>query len=315
MTSRETRGLWAFLEFEDDEAPRFAQSVLQWPGARLTFQMVDVAEVVERVKYLILVFTTSGYKILYKPIFGTPQFPIWFLIQCVHSCYIAHRVFLNKPKTGQTFAKEIFMSFAMVFFPRELFALVFSKLSPILHNPLSIAVFFVVSFAMNFLPFEIFYKVTTTLYSLLGLLMGFNQTRFFTLILRSVKNVSNIQLVPTALFFTVLDQIIEIGLRTLFNGEETNMSNPKTVSRTCIFSCIFWLATHDNWLSPYIGKYHVYIPALLLGLSIGIANGAAVLNRSGYKRERIPSKKLASSSASSKSSRCTTPHRLDGGSS
>ena len=273
--------------------------------------MVDVDEMTERGRYLMRMFATSGYKTLYKPIFGTPQFPFWLIIQCLYSCYVVHRSFLRKPRTPPMIVKQIVVSFCMVFLPREIFAFMFSKLSPIIHNPLSIVCFVLVALAMNFFPFDVFYKATNSMYSLLGLLMGLNQTRFFTLILRSVKGMSSVKLVPIALLFTVMDQLIEISLRTLFKGNETKMSNLTTVFRTSVFSGVFWLATHDNLLSPYIGRYQIYVPALILGLVLGIANGTAILNNSEIDYELSNANKNASRTPSRNQSRAATPRRSD----
>ena len=225
-------------------------------------------------------FLKEGYKDVYKPIFGSPQFPFWFGVQAMWACYVVHRSCRLKPRGVLNWIKKLILAFAVTFAPRELMAMVMRKASPIAHNPVSVGVFGAIFFVVSLCPYDVAYKVINFCYPVLGLLQGYNQTRLFTLILRAKLNLNNVQLVPLAIGFAVLDQVIEFFFRPLFGGVETNMSSPKSIFMTGISMLVFWLGTHENPYTSTIGIYPIQVSALVLGLVLGVFNGVAVFSNS-----------------------------------
>ena len=232
-------------------------------------------------------FVKGGYKAIYIPIFGTPQFPVWFVVQATWACYVVHRSCLRKPKGFFMWIRQAILAFAMTFAPREIMALVLRKQSPIAHNPISVGIFAAIFVVLTLCPYNIAYKILSFLYPVIGFLQGYNQTRLFTLCLRSLKGFANVQTVPIALGFTVSDQIIEFMLRPLFSGVETKMSNPGTIFTTCVSATVFWLGTHENQFTESIGLYPIQIPALVLGLILGISNAISIFGQTDEEEAEI----------------------------
>ncbi|KAH0788825.1 hypothetical protein GPJ56_007507 [Histomonas meleagridis] len=165
----------------------------------------------------------------------------------------------------------------MTFLPREIFAYISHKKSPTTSNPLILAIFGGVFVAMTLSPFDIFYKLTRLLYYFLGILQGINQTRLYTLILRTTQILGNRSLV-IALTFATMDQVLEIITRPLLGGQETRMSNITTVIRNLIFSSVYYASTHKTPFTKYIGYHRHYIPALILAFITGTSNATAAFN-------------------------------------
>lgn len=231
-------------------------------------------------------FIESGYKELYKSIFGTPQFPFWFALQAIWSCYVVHRSTNHNKKTFTLLMRNLLISALMSFAPRELFAYLFHKRSPILHNPVSFFIFFGIYLSIALCPYDIIYKILSVLYYFIGFLQGANQNRFFTLIFRIQKEISQLYLIPIAMLFTTMDQLIELIFRPILDGEETKMSNITTIIRTWIFSFVFYISTYQNFATDFIGKYDIHITALVLSFALGLFNAAAILNFD--YQERVP---------------------------
>lgn len=233
-------------------------------------------------------FINEGYLNLYEMIFKPPQFPYWFILQAIWSCYVVHRSTKELKKTFSLWLRNLLISAMMSFAPRELYAYLFHKLSPLMKNPSMLLTFFAIYLTMSFCPYDLFYKIVNILYYFIGFLQGANQTRFFTLILRIQKDVSPFYLILIAMLFTTMDQIIELIFRPILNGEETKMSNISTILRTCLFSFIFYLTTYQNFITKYIGKYNIHITALILVFTLGLFNAAAILNLDGQEKIMRP---------------------------
>lgn len=231
-------------------------------------------------------FKSTGYIELYKIIFGTPQFPYWFTLQAIWSCYVVHRSTKHHKKTFSLWLRNLLISAAMSYAPRELFAYLFHKHSPITNNPQMSLVFLGIYLSISLCPQNIVYKILTVLYYFIGFLQGANQTRFFTLIVRVQKEISPFYLILIAMLFTIMDQLIELVFRPILDGDETKMSNFSTMARTCLFSIIFYLSTYQNYLTKFIGKYNIHVTALVLAFTLGLFNASAILNFDS--QERVP---------------------------
>lgn len=166
----------------------------------------------------------------------------------------------------------------LVFIPRELFAYVANRPSPLSEHPASVLIVVAAFFVIETCPHDFIYRFLDGLYAVLGLAQGLNQTRFLTRMLEKFTKVNPVLQIVVVFSFLILDQVIEIIARRLMKGEETKMSNFTTIFRTVVFSLVFWISTQKNFLTPYVGKYSMEIPALILALVLGIANATAILN-------------------------------------
>ena len=251
-------------------------------NVRLKFNNLKM--ILEKLANNIRDFKNGGFKDIYKLIFGSPQFPFWFTIQAIWSCYVVCLSTMKQRRTIMLWIKQLIISAMLTFLPRELFAFIFHKLSPILHNPSRIGIYLVVFMLLTYSPMDIFYKITNVLYYFIGLMQGLNQARLFSLIIRSTRNYNSFQMVSIAILFVIMDQLLEIITRLLVTkGEETKVSNRLTIFRTGIISLLFWLITHNNPLTKYIGLYQIYIPALIYSFVLGLLNSSAILDIGGEK--------------------------------
>ena len=201
----------------------------------------------------------GGYKDIYRVIFGTAQFPYWFTAQAIYACYAVKKSFARKPRTFSFFMRKLLLSFAMTFTSREIFAFTFKKLSPLQHNPITAGIFLLVFLLMNSTPFDAVYKLTGFLFYFVGLAQGFNQTRYFTLIIRNIKKYKEFagpRVLPVAIGFAVLDNAIELFLRPLLGGEETRVTNASLIFRSAIVMVVFWVSTNYNYFTQWIGIYN-----------------------------------------------------------
>ena len=171
----------------------------------------------------------------------------------------------------------------MTFAPRELFAYLFHKKSPIQNNQQILIIYAVIYLLMTLSPFNIFYKLVNLFGYVLSMIQGANQVRLLTLILRVTKNDKYSLLIAN--IFTFMDLVIEIVLRPLYNGENTDMSSPGIIFKCFLFSTFYDLLTNRNRFTIYIGIYQHYVPALLLALCF------ATINSSAYLRQVLSNKK------------------------
>lgn len=237
---------------------------------------------IDNIKYKVmnslLYFAIKGYKQPYKLIFGTPQFPFWFCIQCIYSCYIVTRSTIKSKLTFSKILKTLICTALMVFAPRELFAYVSNKKSPIQNNQQIVIYYAVIYFLMILpAPFNIFYKLVHYLGYFLAIVEGANQARFLTLILRVVKNNSYSLLYANA--FAFMDLAIEMIMRPLSNGENIGLSSIGIIFKGLLFSTFYELTTNRNKYTIYIGLYKHYIPALLLTACYAIINSTAYIRQ------------------------------------
>jgi hypothetical protein len=132
---------------------------------------------------------------------------------------------------------------------------------------------------MNATPYDLFYKVVSSflVFYAIGLVEGFNQTRYFTLIVRRGGPRLGKWLHQAAMGFILLDHIVEGLFRFVFAAEETSMSNSKAIFRSAVFMGVYWLATTRNRLSQYFGTYDQKLAALTLGFGLGVANAYTLI--------------------------------------
>lgn len=216
-------------------------------------------------------FVNHGYLDYYKFLYGTPQFPYWFIIQSAFSCYVALRSIRNIRKTKLIYVQQLLLAFMMTFLPRELFALLFKKLSPIIHNPQSIIIFIGIYILMC-IP-QLF-TIVSFFAKIIGMAQGVNIARFFTLSLRNIKGVSKQFILPISLAFSIMDQVIELFYRTVSKTEETEACTKGTIIRALIFNTIFWMSTNRNYFTQYIGLHQIHFPALFLAFALSVSNSA-----------------------------------------
>jgi hypothetical protein len=217
-------------------------------------------------------FMKSGYVDFYKHIFGSSQFPIWFTTQAIWSCYVVRLSWLQRKRSIFGCVRQFILAAMVTFGQRELFAPFVQKPSPIRTTPLSAVIFLVIFIILTFMPEIIIRRAIPFLYPFLAFLQSFNQVRFFTLILRLVKGYDEYQLVPIALVFTILDQVIEFLFRPFFGAEETPISNGGTIYGFVPLGVGYWFATHETQFTRFIGLHDSKKAALVFGFVLGLAN-------------------------------------------
>lgn len=230
-------------------------------------------------------FVRYGHKPLYKLAFSTPQFPYWFVAQAVYACYAVKRSFARRPRSLSVLFKKLFISFAMTFTSRELYAYLFDKLSPINRNPQTLGVFFVVFILMNMSPWDLVYKLTGAMFMMVSLAQGFNQVRYLTLLLRHLSRFPEFYGaagLPVAIGFTVLDNVVEIVLRVMLNGEETAVTSMGRLIFGTMLMALFWAGTNQNYFTRYLGIHPKQMSALTLGFALALSNGAGVMATVAY---------------------------------
>jgi hypothetical protein len=235
-----------------------------------------LGEIAGRFKIVYQKFVTQGHRDFYRMLFAQPQYPIFFSIQAIWSCYVVHRSTLSKPKSIFSTIKQFILAFAMTFLPREGISLILGRPSTLSEHPRNaLGIFLVIFIVMTSSPFDIVYKTVNLMYYVLGLAQGFNQIRLFTTIIRNTeKDMEAIQHIPLALVFTVGDQGIEAIFRPLISGEETRLSNGLTIFFTAVSSWILWLVTHRNRFTQYLGLYGHQLAALTCGFALGMFNAS-----------------------------------------
>lgn len=214
-------------------------------------------------------FTSYGYLEYYKFLYGTSQFPYWFLIQAVFSCYVVNKTIENIRKTKLLYAQQLLTAFLMTFMPREIFAHMFKKLSPIKHNPQSIIIFLGI-YSLMCIP-QI-YKIINFFAKIVGMGQGVNIARFFTLALRNIKGIPVQLILPASVIFSVMDQLINLLFRTVYKQKDAEICNKNTILRASIINTIFWLFTHRNYFTQYIGIHSLHFSALILALALSTSN-------------------------------------------
>jgi hypothetical protein len=212
--------------------------------------------------------TKNHFALPYKIVFGSAQFPVWFIAHSVWCCTLVHRSYIRKDRSTLNSLKQLITSAAMVFASRELSAFLLRKGSPVLENPLLPPIFLAVFILITSMPWDLFYKIVTFagISNWNAMLEGFNQIRYFTLILRLAKSGSFWQKVQLAIMLVVLDQMIEMTLRWIFGGDETPLSSPGNLLFTMLALGGYILATKRVFDIEYLGKANPHTAALTIGL-------------------------------------------------
>ncbi|OHT14912.1 hypothetical protein TRFO_14709 [Tritrichomonas foetus] len=251
-------------------------------------------------------FIKHDHRQVYKAIYGTSQFPIFFIIQALWSCFVVAKSAQNRRKNPKQFVKQFVVSFMMTFAPREILAYLLGRLSPIKHNPQTLLIYAAIFLLMN-VPF--IFKLVKILYYFLGIGQGLNQARIFTFVLNKVSLPVN-QLLPIALVAAVSDQIIEIVLRTILNsGEETPLSKNMTVIRTSAFCSIFWIMTNYNQLTQYVGIHPKLLSAVILAFVLGAANSTGFISE--YIKQSPENQERHSQETYEEQQRCPTRKNIE----
>jgi hypothetical protein len=177
----------------------------------------------------------------------------------------------------------------MVFVSRELSALFLKRGSPLTENPLLIPIFLAIFILMTATPWDLCYKIVTfpAINNCVGLLAGFNQIRYFTLILRLAKVGSYWERVQIAGGLAVLDQVIEMCLRWLFGANETAMSNSGSLLFTIFLFGGYLVATRRVFDMKYVGTANPHSAALTIGLILSVKLASALMSER-ESRQRPP---------------------------
>jgi hypothetical protein len=230
--------------------------------------------------------TKNSFAVPYKMIFGSPQFPVWFVAHSVWCCAAVHRTYLKKPRTILNSLKQLITSAAMVFVSRELSAFVLKRPSPIKENPLLLPIFLAVFILLTAMPWDLFYKIVTLfgVSNITGTLEGFNQIRYFTLLLRASAKYTYWQGVQFAVSLTLTDQMIEMGFRWFFGADESPMSGSTSMGVTMVAWGGYVLATKKVIDAPYVGTVNPHVAALAVGMLLALRNSSSMVGEEPRRR-------------------------------
>jgi hypothetical protein len=93
--------------------------------------------------------------------------------------------------------------------------------------------------------------------------------------IRSVKTLDDPKRLFVPVFFSILDQVIEILLRGFLSGVETTLSNGKSVVFTTLATVGWWVVTRRTQFSRWVGVQDAKFGALVAGFVLGIANSGS----------------------------------------
>lgn len=234
-------------------------------------------------------FFSTGYIDLYKIIFGTPPFPFWFIVHCVWSCYVVRlsgTVKQNK-KPVMRFIWHFCTAFGMVFATKEFLAFFMKRPSPIKARPISLAVFAVIFLFIEYCPGNLGVNLVSSLSYFLGLLEGMYQMKLFTLCLRNIRIVKGGFCLAFSLFLALLDQMIESMFRTAAGGLGKHASGLGYSLRTLMIFVSYWLITHENNWTPFIGIKPIIPMALVFTFVQGLMNAFSLIISKPSQKSKI----------------------------
>jgi hypothetical protein len=218
-------------------------------------------------------FVNGGYMDAYTPLFGSQQFPYWFTLQCIWSCYIIRRSCQRQPRTIVNILKQFSVAILMTFPAREIFARIWSQPSPIHTHPVTLAIFAAVFVLITFSPYDIVLKILNIITRPLSFAQAFNVMRFFARMIRVMQPPTDVKKLFVATGLAVLDQMCATVLRGLLSGVETKLSHSLVV--TSLVTIAWTAVTQQNVFTKWIGHYDPRLAALVLGFALGVANGAS----------------------------------------
>lgn len=213
---------------------------------------------------------------IYTFIFGSAPFPFWFVVQATWWCYLIFRSCVYFSSNGLMVVKKLVVCFSAVFASREFYAFVTQSPSPIITRFMSLPTFLLIFILFNFTNGNVYY-LFNKIRPILAIFASLEQIRYFTLILRlSSKFNGNIKLF-VALFFGFFDQFFTSVLLFSFRWNNLHPSSFITLIRSIVVSSLYWMATRESYITPYVGTFPIRQASLVLCLVQSILNVIEVL--------------------------------------
>ena len=210
----------------------------------------------------------------YKVVFGTSPFPFWFTVNCIWVCHIIHISYRRRNFIFDA-ALNFVITFLAVFIPRELYAFVMYKPSPIGAHPASLAIHGLISALYTFAPGDIFAQFISTFSLALGLLQGAYQMRTLCFGLRNITYLDGFGCFICSALWATIDQLVMSVVRTISGARPTSVTGILYWIRTIFVFTAYWAVTHENTL---VSKPLAIMPtALAFAFVQGIGNAASLV--------------------------------------
>ena len=219
---------------------------------------------------------------LYQLIFGTSPFPFWFTVNCIWACYVIH-ISSKGRSLPFGFALYAITSFLAVFIPREFYAFVMYKPSPISLHPASLLVHLVICALFGLLPQDLFVRLVSRGSLMLGLTQGAYQMRTLCFGLRNITYLEGFGTFICAALWATIDQLFIAILRALTGGRSVPASSLLYWLQTIIVFTAYWGVTHKNSVVPV--QFPIMPAAIVFSGIQGLVNAAALVRCRHRKNE------------------------------
>ena len=213
----------------------------------------------------------GGIQDLYRKIYVTRQFPIFFFIQVTWCSFVIRNTHKDKKTTILSKLLQLITAFLMTFGSREVMAFVFHEKSPLLTRPITALYFLGVWLVINFSPFDIVYKLLNIASFILCPAQCSNQVRLLIRVESHMKKGNYIPMkyrLPFTLAIINFEFIIERFMSVITKGKKSSMSNLFTILLTSAGIFGYMSATRTTKLTKYIGRHEPKLSALVLGLAL-----------------------------------------------
>jgi hypothetical protein len=229
---------------------------------------------------------TEAFVFLYKWIYGTSPFPLWFLVHAFWALHLVHRSGWQRRQTWRNRFSILISSWIITFFGRELLAIVLKKRSPIAREPLSLVLFGIIYLIFEFSPGNKVSDFCEKFCSIIAFFEGLVQFKLFTICLRNIRGSNPSSVLLFSLFFAGYDIAMEWVARLLLRFKPVPLTGFKYLVRTLTIFIVYWVVTRENAVTRLTRVNDVIPSAVVFGILHGITNAYYVLSA---KRDEKPS--------------------------
>jgi hypothetical protein len=222
---------------------------------------------------LAMYLASGGIQDLYKKIFITRQYPIFFFLQATWCAFVVRTTHRYKKQTIVSKLLQLITAFLMCFSSREVMAFIFHEKSPLLARPDTALLFLGIWILINFSPFDIVYKLLNLVSIVFCPAQCANQVRILIRIESRLKKNSIIPQpyrLPFILLIVNFEFLVERVMSVITSSSTSSLSNPLTILLTSAGIYLYKSATSFTPLTKYIGRYDQKLSALVLFVGLAL---------------------------------------------
>jgi hypothetical protein len=228
---------------------------------------------IQNIKHWFDQFLSHGYIQLFQSLYGSAQFPFWFAIQSVWSCYVVHRSTVYHRRSISLGVKKLLLAALMTFASREICAILIQRPSPVFTRPISLGIFAGTFAVVSFCPGDLVYKILTIFYPAIGPTQAFNVFRYYRRMIQALP-VSPGHKLSVALALAGADQLFAIVLLPIFKFSGTTIASFASLCFTLTACFAHFLLTNRNRFTPWIGLRNERLTSIILASVLGLLNTA-----------------------------------------